>query len=70
SLTDILKEAFLWAVPKKKTTHSRSRMRQSNKALKDRHDIHTCPACGKNKLSHHICLYCYSELKQKYREFK
>ncbi|KAJ1976992.1 hypothetical protein H4R34_003766 [Dimargaris verticillata] len=66
-LTEIMEEAFLWAVPKKKTTHSKKRMRSSNKALKDRRDIETCPACGRNKLHHHMCLYCYRDLKRSYR---
>ncbi|KAJ1653959.1 hypothetical protein IWQ61_006029 [Dispira simplex] len=67
---EIMQEAFLWAVPKKKTTHSKRRMRDANKAIKDRRDITKCPACGRNKLLHHICLYCYRDIKKRYREKK
>ncbi|KAJ1952320.1 hypothetical protein IWQ62_006249, partial [Dispira parvispora] len=67
---EIMQEAFLWAVPKKKTTHSKRRMRDANKAIKDRRDITKCPACGRKKLLHHICLYCYRDIKKRYREKK
>ncbi|KAJ1924006.1 hypothetical protein IWQ60_005497 [Tieghemiomyces parasiticus] len=65
-----LEEAILRAVPKKHTTHSRRRMRDSNKAIKDRKDINKCPACGRNKLMHHLCLYCYGDIKTKFQQFK
>ncbi|KAL1922067.1 mitochondrial 54S ribosomal protein bL32m [Calcarisporiella thermophila] len=59
---------FLWAAPKKKTSHSKKRMRASNKGLHDRTDIVTCPACGRGKRMHHICLYCYREIKEKIKQ--
>ncbi|CAG8730752.1 3152_t:CDS:2 [Gigaspora rosea] len=32
-------EPFLWAAPKKKTSHSKKRMRSANKGLKDKTNI-------------------------------
>ncbi|KAI9280420.1 hypothetical protein BY458DRAFT_500642 [Sporodiniella umbellata] len=58
-------EAFLWAAPKKKTSHSKKRMRASNKGLKQKENITACPTCGSNKLLHHLCPKCYSDIKKK-----
>ncbi|KAG1437786.1 hypothetical protein G6F56_012936 [Rhizopus delemar] len=58
-------EAFLWAAPKKKTSHSKKRMRASNKGLQQKENITSCPACGSNKLLHHLCGNCYSDIKKK-----
>ncbi|SJX64516.1 related to MRPL32-mitochondrial ribosomal protein of the large subunit [Sporisorium reilianum f. sp. reilianum] len=55
-------DGILLAVPKKKVSHSRKSMRAANKGLKDRVDLVHCSACGKPKLHHHICAYCYFEL--------
>ncbi|ORX62174.1 hypothetical protein DM01DRAFT_1331631 [Hesseltinella vesiculosa] len=55
---------ILWAAPKKKTSHSKKRMRASNKGLKQKENITACPACGNTKLSHHACKHCYKDFKQ------
>ncbi|TKY89486.1 hypothetical protein EX895_002017 [Sporisorium graminicola] len=55
-------DGILLAVPKKKVSHSRKSMRAANKGLKDRVDMVHCSGCGKPKLHHHICAYCYFEL--------
>ncbi|CDS01603.1 related to MRPL32-mitochondrial ribosomal protein of the large subunit [Sporisorium scitamineum] len=55
-------DGILLAVPKKKVSHSRKSMRAANKGLKDRVDLVHCSGCGKPKLQHHICAYCYFEL--------
>ena len=55
-------DGLLRAVPKKKVSHSRKSMRAANKGLKDRSDLVHCSGCGKPKLHHHICSYCYFEL--------
>ena len=55
-------DGILLAVPKKKVSHSRKSMRSANKGLKDRVDLVHCSACGKPKLHHHICAYCYYDL--------
>ncbi|CAO3642388.1 unnamed protein product [Cunninghamella blakesleeana] len=56
---------ILWAAPKKKTSHSKKRMRASNKALQQKENITACPACGNTKLLHHLCKHCYGDIKQK-----
>ncbi|SOV05602.1 related to MRPL32 - mitochondrial ribosomal protein of the large subunit [Ustilago sp. UG-2017a] len=58
----LLWDGILLAVPKKKVSHSRKSMRAANKGLKDRVDLVHCSACGKPKIQHHICAYCYAEL--------
>lgn len=59
-------EAILRAVPKKKTTHSKTRMRSATKGLKDRTNINNCSACGQPKLSHYICGNCYREIRHRW----
>jgi large subunit ribosomal protein L32 len=52
-------ESILRAVPKKKTSHSKSRHRQMvGKALKDVTALNKCPACGNLKRAHYLCPYC------------
>ncbi|KZS92999.1 hypothetical protein SISNIDRAFT_412073 [Sistotremastrum niveocremeum HHB9708] len=74
---------FLLAVPKKKTSHSRKRMRSANKGLQDKTskrlffdildsaDVHigfvNCPGCGNVKLAHHICASCYSQISREWK---
>ncbi|GAA5812742.1 hypothetical protein MFLAVUS_006200 [Mucor flavus] len=58
-------EPILWAAPKKKTSHSKKRMRASNKGLSIKENVTACPACGSNKLLHHLCGNCYSDIKKK-----
>ncbi|KAG5438033.1 hypothetical protein PCANB_000380 [Pneumocystis canis] len=55
---------ILWAAPKKKVSHSKKRMRQATKSLKDIHHLNLCPACGRKKLSHTLCLFCFKEIKE------
>ncbi|KAI5793056.1 hypothetical protein EDC01DRAFT_615785 [Geopyxis carbonaria] len=57
-------ESILRAVPKKKQSHSRKRMRQlAGKALKDVTALNRCSACGKVKRSHLLCEHCVQEIK-------
>ena len=52
-------DGLLQAVPKKKTTHSKTRSRQmAGKALKDVTALNKCPACGRVKRAHLLCPYC------------
>lgn len=46
------------AVPKKRTSKSRKRMRRSHHALKPTAAAMVCPTCGELKLLHHICASC------------
>ena len=59
-------DSILKAVPKKKTTHSKTRMRSATKGLKDRTDINNCSACGKPKLAHTICLDCFTSIRRRW----
>ncbi|CAE6422772.1 unnamed protein product, partial [Rhizoctonia solani] len=65
------------AVPKKKTSPSKKRMRSANKGLKDKtsacpsphidHRIVNCPGCGAPKRAHHICPQCFSEINRAWK---
>ncbi|KAL0079195.1 hypothetical protein J3Q64DRAFT_1764477 [Phycomyces blakesleeanus] len=61
-------EPFLWAAPKKKTSHSKKRMRASNKGLPTKENVVGCPGCGNSKLLHHLCKHCYGDIKQKTKD--
>ncbi|KAK6351720.1 hypothetical protein TWF718_004867 [Orbilia javanica] len=62
-------ESILKAVPKKKQSHSRKRMRQlAGKALQDITALNECPGCGSLKRSHHLCPTCVNEIKQMWKE--
>jgi ribosomal protein L32 len=51
--------SILRAVPKKKTSYSKKRMRQlAGKALKDVESLVSCPACGQLKRAHCLCPAC------------
>jgi large subunit ribosomal protein L32 len=45
------------AVPKKKTSKSRQRMRRSHDAL-SAPNLSACPQCGEPKLPHRVCPSC------------
>jgi len=45
------------AVPQRRTSKTRKRMRRSHHALKYP-GIHTCPSCGETKLPHRACGAC------------
>ncbi|KAF8476986.1 hypothetical protein BDZ91DRAFT_708473 [Kalaharituber pfeilii] len=52
-------ESILRAVPKKKQTHSRRRMRQlAGKALPTLTNLNNCPGCGRVKREHTLCEHC------------
>jgi len=62
-------ESILRAVPKKKQSHSRKRMRQlAGKALPDITALNNCPACGKIKRQNRLCEPCVNEIKSMWRE--
>lgn len=62
-ITDLL-PSIVWAsVPKSKTSHSKKRMRQATKGLKEQRNIVECPGCGQPKLMHHLCTHCYRDMK-------
>ncbi|CAH1761648.1 7430_t:CDS:1 [Entrophospora sp. SA101] len=53
------------AVPKKKTSHSKKRMRSANKGLKDKVNVIQCPGCGRKNLIHHLCFHCYCDFRKR-----
>ncbi|KAK3844013.1 MAG: ribosomal L32p protein family-domain-containing protein [Linnemannia gamsii] len=62
-ISDLL-PSIVWAsVPKSKTSHSKKRMRQATKGLKEQRNIVECPGCGQPKLMHHLCTHCYRDMK-------
>ena len=58
------KELVLMAVPKRKTTPSKKKMRNRHKWLKNRTDIHQCAVCGNYKLAGHLCGNCVNKVKE------
>ncbi|KAJ2559575.1 hypothetical protein EV175_000258 [Coemansia sp. RSA 1933] len=69
-LGDILGQAILRAVPKQRTSHSKKRMRMSNKGLKNRNDIVPCTGCGRPKLIAQLCPTCYRDIKRTLKQLK
>ena len=45
------------AVPKRKTTPSKRKMRRSHDSLL-KQNVMECPNCGELKLTHHVCQAC------------
>lgn len=62
---DLKWEGFLWAVPKKRTSHSKKRMRSAHKYLRPRCDFIPCPKCSNLKLMHVLCGHCLKETLKK-----
>ena len=52
---------ILWAVPKKRTSHSKKRMRMAHKYLKPKGHYTVCPKCQNLKLLHVLCGHCLKE---------
>ncbi|KAF9333701.1 hypothetical protein BG006_003275 [Podila minutissima] len=62
-ISDLIPSIVFAAVPKSKTSHSKKRMRQATKGLKEQKNIVQCPGCGQAKLMHHLCTHCYRDMK-------
>jgi ribosomal protein L32 len=59
SLLQDIWESVLRAVPKKKTSHSKTRSRQlAGKGLKDVTALTKCSSCGRTKRANVLCPYC------------
>ncbi|TPX36371.1 hypothetical protein SmJEL517_g01554 [Synchytrium microbalum] len=58
SIIDIIIEGILLAVPKKRTTHRKKRLRMATKWLRPMRNIMACPLCGRMTLMHHVCRHC------------
>ncbi|MCZ7644169.1 MAG: 50S ribosomal protein L32 [Planctomycetota bacterium] len=53
----LAKRRRIMANPKRKHSHSRSRLRRANDRLRHK-SPGTCPKCGSPKQAHQICGYC------------
>lgn len=60
-LATSLWDGVLWAVPKKRTSHSKKRKRMMHKYLKPKHNVTLCQKCGNAKLFHTLCGHCLKE---------
>ena len=69
-LKSIWDNILLWAVPKKRTSHSKKRMRMTHKYLKPKTNYKTCPQCGNLKLPHMLCGHCFKETMKYTAEFR
>ena len=62
-------ESILRAVPKKKQSHSRRRMRQmAGKALMDVVALGRCSGCGREKRSHVLCPFCVKDIRDMWQK--
>ena len=52
---------ILWAVPKKRTSYTKKRLRNAHKYLKPRCDFVACPKCKNLKLIHVLCGHCLKQ---------
>ena len=58
-------DGFLWVVPKKRTSRSKTIMRMTHKYLKPITHYTTCPKCQNLKLLHVLCGHCLKETLKK-----
>lgn len=64
-------DSFLWmAVPKRKTTPSKKKLRHRHKWLKNRTDIEMCVVCGNSKLVGHLCGHCLEKISEETRQHR
>ena len=61
---------LLMAVPKKRTSASKKKLRNRHKWLKNRSDIEICVVCGNFKIANHLCGHCVARVKEKTVEFR
>lgn len=61
---------LLMAVPKKRTTTHKRKLRNRHKQLRNRTDIEICAMCGNYKIENHLCGHCVERIKEKTKEFR
>lgn len=67
----VVQDRVLWmAVPKKRTSHSKKRMRMTHKWLKPVHHYTYCQNCGSPKLLHMLCGLCFRQTMSKTAEYR
>eukprot|EP00123_Amoebidium_parasiticum_P001201 comp12249_c1_seq1/m.7042 comp12249_c1_seq1/g.7042 ORF comp12249_c1_seq1/g.7042 comp12249_c1_seq1/m.7042 type:complete len:138 (-) comp12249_c1_seq1:303-716(-) len=62
SIYDVLRDGLLLAVPKRKTSPSRKRIRNSPKEFDKNANVVKCTSCGGPKLQHMLCWKCTSKV--------
>ena len=68
---DINEGGFLWmAAPKRRTSHSKKRMRMTHKWLKPIQNYTFCQTCGNPKLLNVLCGYCFKNTMRKTAEYR
>ena len=70
TLKTIWESILLWAAPKKRTSHSKKRMRMAHKYLKPKHHYQICQVCGNLKLQHMLCGHCFRETMKRTAEYR
>lgn len=63
-------DGIMWAVPKKRTSYTRKRVRNAPKYLKPKLNYITCADCKNLKLLHVLCGYCLKETMRKTAEMR
>jgi len=61
---------LLMAVPKKKTTPHKKKIRNRHRQLKNRADIEICAICGNHKLENHLCAHCVERIKEETKKVR
>ena len=61
---------LLMAVPKKKTTPHKKKIRNRHRQLKNRTDIEVCAICGNHKLENHLCGHCVERIKEETKKVR
>lgn len=61
---------LLMAVPKKKVTPHKKKLRNRHKQLKNRTDIEVCAICGNHKLEKHLCGHCVERIKEETKKLR
>lgn len=66
-------EGILNAAPKKKPSYRRTRQKRlapGDKQIQPLENLGRCPACGRVKRSHFMCMYCFAEIRTFLKEKK
>lgn len=69
----LLEDSILKAAPKKKPSYRRTRQKRlapGNKQIQPLENLGRCPACGRVKRSHFMCMHCFAEIKTFLKEKK
>lgn len=63
---ETLKEVLLnFAVPKKKVTLAKRRIRAKSLAIENKMNLYACPTCGSPKRKHNLCRTCLNRVNKK-----